>query len=88
MKYAHLTKLTVLSHEYETRELILDSFLRFFPFSLEDSKVAVKNTNATGFNDKKIEIFEVTLTKENLINQFLKNLLSNLDKSQKQQIPG
>ena len=38
MKYAHLIKLTVLSHENENSQSILDAFLMFFPFNLKDNK--------------------------------------------------
>ena len=83
MKYAHSIKLTVFSYEHENSGQILDSFLRFFPFSLEDNKINVVKRNTTGFNDSKIEIFEVLLTKTNLINQFLDFILNNLDEIQK-----
>ena len=86
MKYAHLIKLSVFSYENENIESILDAFLRFFPFNLENNKVVLNKANATGFNEKKIIIFEVALTKSNLISQFLKNLLGNMDESQKNQI--
>ena len=86
MKYAHLIKLKVFSNEHEDNKSILDAFLRFFPFNLEDNKVILNKTNATGFNEKKIIIFEAALTKSNLISQFLRNLLSNLDENQKNQI--
>ncbi|MBI2656310.1 hypothetical protein HYX03_01050 [Candidatus Woesearchaeota archaeon] len=86
MKYAHLIKLTVFSYEHENIDSVLDSFLRLFPFILEDSKVVLNKTNATGFNEKKITVFEVALTKSNLINLFLRNLLNNLDENQKNQI--
>lgn len=86
MKYAHLVKLSVFSYEHENAGYILDAFLRFFPFNLDENKVVLKKTSAAGFNEKKIGIFEVTLTKDNLINQFLRNLLSNLDEEQKNQI--
>ena len=86
MKYAHLIKLTVFSYENENNESILDSFLKFFPFNIEGNKVILKKTDATGFNDKKIEVIEITLTKTNLINQFLKNLLDKLDIEQKNKI--
>ena len=86
MKYAHLIRLTVFSHENENSQSILDAFLMFFPFNLEDNKVAFKKTNADGFNKSKIKVFEAALTNNGLINQFLKNLLNNLDESQKNKI--
>lgn len=86
MKYAHSIKLTAFSYEHENSESILEAFLRFFPFSLEENKVDLKKSIASGFNEKKIDILEATLTKNSLINQFLRGLLDNLDVSQKKQV--
>ena len=86
MKYAYLIKITVFSYEYENSEIILNAFLWLFQFNFGDNKVILKKTNATGFNEKKIKIFEVTLIKNNLMNQFLKNLQNNLEEKQKELI--
>lgn len=83
MKYAHLIKLTAFSFEHEKSKPILDAFLRFFPFNLEEENVSLRKSDASGFNESKIEIFDITLTRGSLISQFLKNLLSNLDENQK-----
>ncbi len=86
MKYAHSIKLTAFSYEHENSESVLEAFLRFFPFSLEENKVDLKKSIASGFNEKRIDILEATLTKNSLINQFLRGLLDNLDGSQKKQV--
>ncbi len=86
MKYAHSVRLTAFSYESEDNKSILDALFEFFPFSLEKNKVIPKRTEATGLNDRKIEVFEITLAKNNLINQFLRNLLDNMDKNQKEQL--
>ena len=83
MKYAHLVKLTVFSYENEDKNAVLNSFLELFPFRLDENKVVLKKTDAVGFSDKNIEIYEVHLTKVNLINQFLRHLLGNLNENQK-----
>ena len=83
MKYAHKIKLNVFSYEYEDKNSILEAFLKFFPFNLEENKVILKNRKAAGFNEKMIEIFEVALSKDNLISQFLDNLLNNLSEVQR-----
>ena len=83
MKYFHSIKLTVFSYEHENSEEIFNSFLRFFPFDLEENKASAVKRNATGFSDSKIAIFEVILTKTTLINEFLDFILSNLDDIQK-----
>ena len=84
MKYAHSIKLNVFSYEYEINKPVFDAFLKLFPFNLEENKVVVKKSVATGLNETKIEILEITLTKNNMINQFLENLLNSLDENQKQ----
>ena len=66
MKYAHLIKLTVFSYENESRDNILNAFLKFFPFNLEENKIMVKITGAAGFNESKITVFEITLSKDAL----------------------
>ena len=86
MKYAHLIKLSIFSYEHENIEQILEAFLGFFPFNLEENKVLLKKSTAEGFNDRKITILEVTLSKTNLVNEFLENLLKNLSKEQKEQM--
>jgi len=86
MKYAHSIKLTVFSYELEDSQRILDAFLRLFPFNLEEKKVALKKADASGFKEKTITIYETDLRKDSLINQFLENILSKLDKNQKEQI--
>ena len=83
MKYAHLVKLTVFSHESEDIKSVSDALLGFFPFNLESDKIPIKETAATGFNGKKIKIFEVILSKQSLVNELLKNLESNLTEAQK-----
>jgi len=86
MKYAHSIKLTVFSYENENIQNILDAFLKFFPFSLEENKVELKKTEAKGATESNITIFEAVLTKTNLINRFLDFILSSLDKKQKELI--
>ena len=86
MKYAHLIKLTVFSYENENSQSVLDAFLMFVPFNIKENKIAFRKTNADGFNERNIEIFEATLTKANLISQFLNNILKNPDQNQKSSI--
>ncbi len=86
MKYAHLIKISVFSYEDENSQAILDAFLRFFPFNLEDNKVFLKKTDAAGFNERKIRVLEAALTKDKLINEFLRNLLDKLGENQKKKV--
>ena len=88
MKYAHLIKISVFSYERnnEDSSLILNQFLQFFPFDLKDEKIELKKTNTKGFEEKKITVYHVILTKQKHINKFLLNLAINIDDEQKKLI--
>ncbi len=83
MRYANLIRLTAFSYQNEDSNRISEAFLGFFPFNLEDNGVILKKSFAAGFNESKIVLLETTLSKSSLISHFLKNLIDNLDKSQK-----
>src|SRR3989344_9528664 len=86
MKYAHSIRLTVFSYENENSNALLESFLKFFPFNLEENKIELKKTEAKGANESIITIFEIILAKTNLINRFLDFILTILEKKQKELI--
>ena len=58
-KAAHKIKIKVFSYEKnnEDSKLILDKFLEFFPFNLEDEKIEFKKSEALGIDKKKITIY-------------------------------
>lgn len=88
MKLAHQIKAKVFSYEKvnEDEKLILDKFLQLFPFDLKEQKIDLKKTQAFGFNENKIAIFDVTLTKEKHTKQFIENLIKNIDEEQRKLI--
>tara|TARA_Y100000310_G_scaffold93787_2_gene91335 strand:- start:14897 stop:15352 length:456 start_codon:yes stop_codon:yes gene_type:complete len=88
MKLAHQIKVKVFSYEKnnEDDKLILDKFLKLFPFDTEEEKIELNKINAAGFEERKITIFEVSLEKEKYTKQFLNNLTKNLDEEQKKLI--
>lgn len=53
MKYAHSIKLSFFSYEDEDKKSVLEAFLRFFPFNLDDNKLALNKTSAAAFPKKK-----------------------------------
>ena len=85
MKIAHLIRIKVFSYEkFNVNEkLILGKFLQLFPFNIKDEKIELKKTEAAGFHEKKITIFEIVLTKEKHTNLFLDNLAKNFGEEQK-----
>ena len=88
MKLAHQIKIKVFSYEKnnEDDKIILDKLLQLFPFNLKDEKIELKKSNAAGFGEKNIAIFEVALEKEKHTNGFIENLVKNLDEEQKKLI--
>jgi RNA binding exosome subunit len=81
---AHLIELSVFSAPEDNLEKISNSFLSFLPFDPAEEKVPVKRLNAEGFNDRKIVILSVTLSKQRHITAFLKSLFSRLSPDQKE----
>ena len=84
MKFANSVKVKVFSHEGETDSKILESFIELLPLNIEKNKIELKKTQATGFNEKKIKIYEITLTKESHTRQFIENFLEKLWKHKKE----
>jgi len=80
MKFAHLIRITVFSKDEDN---VLNSLLSFFPFNLEKEKIKIEKTIADGFENKKIGVYKVTLTKEKHTNQFINSLIKRLDDEQK-----
>jgi RNA binding exosome subunit len=84
MKIAHNVKLSVFCKPEEDSDTIKTSFLKLVPFNLEQEKLALEESNATGFNERKIKIIELTLEKEKHTNKFMTFLLKKLPDEQKQ----
>ena len=86
MRYANLIKISVFSYEKDNEQQIHDKFLNLISFDIEKEKIELKTTFAKGFNEKKITIYEIALTKQRHTSIFLKNLIKNIDEGQIKQI--
>ena len=84
MKLANSSKISVFAKEGEDPEKILSKLIALIPFTIEEEKIALNKQNASGFNEKAIKIFEVTLIKDRHINGFLEFLNSKLTTDQKE----
>ncbi len=80
MKLVHNIKLSVFSYEDdgEDTDRIAEALAGLVPFDLEQEKLSIKRTNAWGFDERKIVILELTLTKERHTNRFLQHLKGSL----------
>lgn len=88
MKLAHQIKIKVFSYgkNNEDDKAVLNKFLELFPFGLKDEKILLKKSNAAGFWENRITIFDVALEKEKHTSKFLENLAKNIDNDQKKLI--
>ena len=86
MKIANSIRITVFVKEGEDEAQIKKTLFSLFPFDLEKEAIELKQDNATGFNDKKIKILEVLLTKDKHISIFFENLKNRLSKDIKELI--
>jgi RNA binding exosome subunit len=81
---AHFIELSVFSTPEDDEEQVYRGFLSFLPFDPAKEKVSVKKTHAEGFNDRRIVVYKVTLTKQRHINSFLESLFGRLSAEQRQ----
>lgn len=86
MKIAHSVKVSVFAKPEEDKEKIKKSLLELFPFDLEDEKIALTETSAESFDERKMIIYTALLEKDRHINHFLKRLISILADDTKQLI--
>ncbi|MBW2964308.1 hypothetical protein KY363_02510 [Candidatus Woesearchaeota archaeon] len=86
MKVAHNVKLSVFAYEHEDAEAVLQTLVSLCPFDLEQEKLEVNMSVATGFQEKKIRIYELFLKKERHTTKFLESLKQNLSAPQRELI--
>jgi RNA binding exosome subunit len=86
MKLAHNIKLSVFSHEDDNIEQLGETLRKLCPFDLEQEKLQLKRSTATGFRDRQITIFEIRLTKEKHTNKFLTHLKEQISDDQRKRL--
>ncbi|MBW2997870.1 hypothetical protein KY349_06025 [Candidatus Woesearchaeota archaeon] len=84
MKIAHNVKLSVFAHEEDDEKQVEQAFLSLMPFDLEQEKLKLSRTAATGFKERKITILEIILTKEKHTSKLLTFLKQGLSDDQRQ----
>ncbi len=86
MKYLNTVSLSVFAKPAEGEDVaaIREALIALVPLNLAEQKIAVKDEAAQGFNEKKIHILSITLTKTAHCNAFLKEMLNRLTTEQKE----
>ena len=86
MKQVHAVNLRMFIKPEDDYQKDKQAFLDLIPFSLEDEKVSLDETEAEGFNERKISVLSVDLGKQRHVKAFLKKLQDELSGAQKQQL--
>jgi RNA binding exosome subunit len=80
MKYAHFIEMRVFSREEDDEGRIRERIKQIFPHE----KLRIDSSTVEGFENKKIRVLKVVITKNAEINQFLALLKSIFNEEQKQ----
>ena len=86
MKIAHSINIRVFCGEEENESDVIGGLKFLLPLDLEKEKIEITRQTAFGFSDRKIAIFEVTLTKNRHIKAFLGNLPSKISATDRQML--
>jgi RNA binding exosome subunit len=86
MKLFHDISINVFIKEDEDYDILKSSFLKLFPFNLDDMKVLLLESKASTFNNKFITILEVKLTRNKLINDFMDSIKEKLSQNDKDMV--
>ncbi len=83
MRLANHIKVSVFVITEDDEAAVKKHLLALFPFNLEEEKLVLKRSRASGFDQKEIVILEVDLEKERHTNSFLEFFKQKLNEQQK-----
>ncbi len=86
MKLVHFIRFRAFSYPDDDAKRIRKAIEELIPFSLEQARLAVQTTTATGFQEKKIHILSLELKKDQHCNAFLKHFRGLLSTEQRQML--
>lgn len=83
MKLAHHITISVFSHEDKGEDpgLLKEKLISLVDLDVIDEKIKLEKTNAQGFNEKKISIYNLVLEKDRHIIHFVARIKELLSKS-------
>ena len=84
MNIAHSVSIRVFCGREENQEEIINGLKILLRFDLEKEKIELQRQKALGFNDRRIDILEVVLTKNRHINAFIENMMQKISETGKQ----
>jgi RNA binding exosome subunit len=86
MRLAHNIVLSVFIKPEEDAQSIEKAFLSLVPLDLAQEKIKLERTTAEGFEQRKIKILTIRLTKHRHIQAVLERLNENLSETEKERL--
>jgi len=86
MKLLHFVEMRVFCKEYDIFDDIVKGIHFLFPFDFVKEKIILGEKTVEGFDQKKIKIFTVKISKQSQTTAFIKHLSKNLDDKQRKTI--
>ncbi|MBI4145319.1 hypothetical protein HY493_03880 [Candidatus Woesearchaeota archaeon] len=86
MKVFTSIELSVFAKPEEDVEKLKQGLLALVPFDPAEENVELRDKKATGFNDRTIHVFDITLTKDRHVNAFVESFLAKLNAQQRGQL--
>ena len=83
MNIAHSVSIRVFCGQEENQEEIINGLKILVPFDFEKEKIELQQQKALGFNDRRIDVFEIVLAKNRHISSFLENMLQKISETDK-----
>lgn len=80
MKQIHKIVITAFAKPEEDTEAVKEGLKKLTAINLENEKVELKEQTATGFEERKIKIFKTTLSRQQHIKEFIRQLKEKLGK--------
>ena len=83
MRLANHIKVSVFVKQEDDEAAVKKHLLALLPFGLEQEKIVLHRSRASGFNQREIIILEIDLVKERHTKNFLEFLKKNLNEQQR-----
>ena len=84
MNIAHSVTMRVFCGQEDNAEEVINGLKFLFPFDFEKEKIELHRHKVLGFNDRRIDVLEVMLTKNKHTNAFIDNMVQKISETDKQ----
>lgn len=86
MKTFNSIAVSVFAKPEEDAAKLKEGLLALIPLNLDEESIVLEDKTATGFNQRTLHIYSITLMKDRHVNTFVEFLLGKLNNQQKHQL--